>query len=116
MAKIKANSDVINAQKLKDKKTEKEKTAVASDQASFDSIQQLKPENLLVVTSKENILTDIISKTNSSIGWPKLQNASKISSTKRFSLPPGNTQHFTLFFIFLTFKKHHRDIKIEFIF
>jgi hypothetical protein len=86
MAKIKANNDAINAQKKTEQKPDPQKPPVDKDKPSFDSVQPLKPENLLVVKSKDNALAEFISKTNS-IGWPKLQ-TTKASPNKRCSLPP----------------------------
>lgn len=87
MAKIKANNDAINAQKKAEQKQEAQKAIITKDQPSFDSIQPLKPENLLIVKSKEGMLSELISKTSSSIGWPKLQTTRALAN-KRCSLPP----------------------------
>lgn len=59
----------------------------ADQPRSFDSIQPLKPEKLLLVTPKENPLAEFISKANSSIDWSKLRSP-KWMKTSKSSLPP----------------------------
>lgn len=71
--------------KLKEKEQRAEQQKLAAEQNSFDSIQQLKPENLLQVSPKENALSDLISKTSSTISWPTIQ---KSKSPTKSPLPP----------------------------
>jgi hypothetical protein len=74
MTKIKANNDAISAPSKK-------------PEQKSPTEQPLKVENLLTVKPKENLLAGILSKTNSTLAWPKLQSP-KFLLNKRASLPP----------------------------